>query len=240
LKAYTNEKHCSVSFDVWGTLIDLDHMLRRIAHVLAEREGEDANLYNTKVLEAYERSKALRRKNPGLSPDQLLSKSREIMAEMLGISVDILNSVIEEAFAKTRADDALYQDVIPTLDGLSQLGLEIGIIGNVLFWPSRFTVSLLERMGLSSYFSTYVFSDKIGYSKPDREVFLKYAEIVGCEPERIIHVGDNVVEDVGGALSSGFHAVLIRRNGNESILVKPLRTAVINDMRELLRVIDKF
>ncbi len=240
MKAYTSEKYCSISFDVWGTLIDLDYMLGRIAQVVAEKEGKDENLYRVKVLDAYERSKVLRRKNPGITPVELLDKSREIMSEMLEIDVATLNDVIEEAFSKTRVNDAVYQDVIPTLDVLSHLGLKIGILGNVLFWPSRLTVSLLDRTGLSKYFSTYVFSDQVGFSKPDREAFLKYAEIVGCEPERIIHIGDNVVEDVGGALSSGFNAVLIRRDFKDSIMVKPLRSAIIRDMRELLEVIKQF
>jgi putative hydrolase of the HAD superfamily len=234
------EKYCSVSFDVWGTLIDLNYMLRRIAYVAAEKKRENVNLYNSKVLEAYEKSKMLRRRNPEITPNQLLEESKEIMAEKLMVDIGTVDNIIGEAFRTAEADKAVYQDVIPTLDELSRLGLKIGVTGNVLFWPSRLTISLLEKVGLSKYFSIYVFSDEIGYSKPDREAFLKYAETAECEPERVIHVGDNVVEDVGGALSAGFYAVLIQRSLNDSVVVKALRTAVVNDMRELLRVIEHF
>jgi len=47
-----------------------------------------------------------------------------------------------------------------------------------------------------------------GASKPDRGVFLVFSECMGVDPERVIYVSDNLVEDVSGALAFATRHVL--------------------------------
>jgi len=59
---------------------------------------------------------------------------------------------------------------------------------------------------------------------------------MGVEPSRIIYVGDNVIEDVGGALSAGAIGVLISRGVGEYKIIPELNVAVIRDLKELIHV----
>lgn len=239
MKADTSEKICSVSFDVWGTLIDLNSFLNQIADYTSKMRGVAREELYKRVLEAYETSKSLRRRFPQVKPLDLLKKSRSIMAEALGVSQGDVENLIVEAVSKADVRSWVYDDVSPALEALKGKGFRLGVIGNVLFWSSDLTMHILNKVDLSAFFDAFAFADKLGFSKPDREIFLKYSEIIGCEPEKILHVGDNIVEDVGGPLSAGFYAVLIKRGSSERLIIRELHTAIIKDMRELPEVITR-
>lgn len=238
MKAVMGEKICSISFDVWGTLIDLNSFLKQMAGYAKELiKRSEIDLYK-RILEAYEASKNIRRRDPQINPLELLEKSRELMAKALDTSPEQVDLLISDTISKSNVNSWVYDDVLPSLGGLKAMGLKLGVIGNVLFWSSDITRKLLDRVGLSGFFDVITFADKTGFSKPDREIFLEYSKAIGCEPERILHIGDNLVEDVGGPLSAGFYAVLIRRGHGKTIVVSDLRVAVIRDMRELVEVIS--
>lgn len=191
------------------------------------------------VFEAHDEARELRRRMPRLPVRELLGRSREIMASKTGLSVDELVSVIREAFDSIDPERLVYKDVPPALESLSRWGVEMGIVGNTLFWESADTRRLLRRAGISGFFKYMLFSDEVGYSKPDREIFLEFSRLTGVHPGKIIYVGDNVVEDVGGALSSGMLGVLIKRSAEKSIFVHDVKAGVINDMRRLVTLYDE-
>ncbi|ADV65352.1 HAD family hydrolase [Desulfurococcus mucosus] len=223
----------AVSFDVWGTLVDLDKTLDHLSEVASRRLGLTGEEARRAVYGSHDDARRLRRLTPNLHPAELISRAKEMLAARLSTETRVVDSILFEAFTTVKPEAILYPDVEPALSELEEAGCYMGVIGNVLFWPSSYTVTVLERIGLSRYFKTLVFSDTVGYSKPDRGIFLEFAEASGFEPGRIIHVGDNTLEDVGGALSSGFIGVLINRRTRRNMYIEELKAAVINDMREL-------
>jgi len=58
------------------------------------------------------------------------------------------------------------------------------------------------------YFDATIFSDEIGYGKPDARIFLTAAKRLGLPPSDILHVGDNIENDVRGAQSAGMKTLL--------------------------------
>jgi putative hydrolase of the HAD superfamily len=150
-----------------------------------------------------------------------------------------IEDVIETAF-KGASKDIVYGDTIPALIKLSNMGISMGTVGNVLFWPSTYTRILLRELGLMNYFEVTVFSDEVGLIKPDRRIYLKFAELMGSEPSDLIYVGDNVVEDVGGALSAGGFGVLISRKTSRKLIVPELKVALITDLNDLVEVYNVF
>ncbi|MCY0868597.1 MAG: HAD family hydrolase [Desulfurococcus sp.] len=224
----------AVSFDVWGTLVDLNMVLTSISEVASRKLQVSLEKAQEAVFNSYTNARRLRRLNPSLNPMELLSKSRDLMATSLSTTTEMLNSIIEEAFKDIKTRRVVFPDVPGVLEKLREENVYMGLIGNVLFWPSKYTMLLLEEVGLSEYFKITVFSDVVGYAKPDRAIFLEFAKASGFKPDNIIHVGDNIIEDVGGALSSGFTAVLIDRDAGRSIYVEKLNAAVINSMNKLV------
>jgi len=230
-----NSSKCVIGFDVWGTLFDLNKIFDAISIEASKRLRVETRKVQEGILKAYEDAKKLRRLNPNITPQELLVKSRVLMARALGVEVEVVDDVLKSAF-RSVGDEVLFNDVKPALSILSSQRIRMGIIGNVLFWPSEYTKLLLESTGIIEYFETLVFSDITGSTKPDRGIFLVFAEKMGVEPSRIIYVGDNVIEDVGGALSAGAIGVLISRGVGEYKIIPELNVAVIRDLKELIHV----
>ncbi len=87
----------------------------------------------------------------------------------------------------------LSGEVKDTLDELRARGLKLAIGSS-----SKNTPMILERLGLGTYFDAVADGNCITHSKPDPEVFLKAAEMLGLEPCRCI-----VVEDAAAGIQAG-------------------------------------
>ena len=76
-------------------------------------------------------------------------------------------------------------DVKRTLDTLRARGLKLAIGSS-----SKNTPFILERMGLDGFFDAVADGNCITHSKPNPEVFLKAAEMLGLKPEQCVVVED--------------------------------------------------
>jgi putative hydrolase of the HAD superfamily len=103
----------------------------------------------------------------------------------------------------------LYDDVAPALAALQAAGLRLAVVSN---WDVSL-VPVLERLGIADRFEAVVHSAGVGASKPDPKVFEAALEQLGLAPEAVVHVGDDLVNDVEGAQRAGIRAVLIDRSG---------------------------
>lgn len=234
----SSTKLCAVGFDIWGTLFNLEEVLRAIAHKLAERKGLDPSTAFGKILKIHEKARSIRRYNPDIAPQDLIKVSQRLLAEEFGSTASTVESALAEVF-EAPPTTLLFDDVMLTLEALHKKGVPMGLVGNILFWPSNLTRLLIERSGIAKYMQIMVFSDEVGYSKPDRKIFLVFAEKICVEPSRIIYIGDNVVEDVGGALSAGFIGILVNRRSNRNIYLHELRAGVVSKLSGLLELYDE-
>ncbi len=94
------------------------------------------------------------------------------------------------------------------LQRLRKLGLKIGLICNTGRGPGHVLRELMRREDVLDYFDATVFSDEVGYGKPDKRIFLAAAEKMGLKPTDILHVGDNIENDVKGAQGAGMKTLL--------------------------------
>jgi putative hydrolase of the HAD superfamily len=94
------------------------------------------------------------------------------------------------------------------LQRLRKRNLKIGLICNTGRGPGHSLRELMRRESVLDYFDATVFSDEIGYGKPDPRIFLTAAERLGLQPSNILHVGDNIENDVRGAQSAGMKTLL--------------------------------
>jgi putative hydrolase of the HAD superfamily len=106
----------------------------------------------------------------------------------------------------------VYPDVLPALTGVRALGCSLGVLSN---FDSR-VVTILEGLGLASWFDSVTLSSQIGVTKPDRAIFTRALARHGADPAEAIHVGDSPVEDAEGARAAGLQAVLIDRAGRHA------------------------
>ncbi|MFC4338059.1 HAD family hydrolase [Salininema proteolyticum] len=87
-------------------------------------------------------------------------------------------------------------------------------------WRGRFSLALVTNgntlpstLGMEEYFTTVVMAAEENVYKPDPAIYRLAAERLGTDPEKTVHIGDNLVEDVAAAQAAGMRAVWLNRDG---------------------------
>ncbi|HDJ66664.1 MAG TPA: HAD family hydrolase [Nitrososphaeria archaeon] len=220
------------SFDVWGTILDLDLMLTSFINSLSELIGEDVS---ADVIRVRKRVKELRRKFE-IKPGGDFELSQELLAEKLNTEIDLIKRAAAKATLKID-ESIIMEGVDQVLKFIKENGLKLIVIGNVMFWPSSYTRLILERFELARYFDRQYYSDEVEAYKPMKEIFLRPLSEFRVSPGEAVHVGDSFSEDFQGALDAGLHAVLISRRGRPKIHHR--KGLIIENIQELITLLKR-
>lgn len=202
------QKISVVSFDVWDTIFNLRPFHVKIAEKIAFYASREFDRVYMELEENYRVLKEYRRRNM-LRFDDIVNHCLEISSKNLGVSVEAIKRGVTRAVLEVDAGSLILEDVENVLSQLISSGKRLATVGNLIFWPGSYNRILLERAGLTEYFSIQVYADEVKASKPSKEIFLKVCEELKVPPENVVHVGDNRVEDFEGALSAGMNAVWV-------------------------------
>ena len=96
------------------------------------------------------------------------------------------NDIYRESLKEMSTAD-LSDEVKETLDALRAMGLKLAIGSS-----SKNTPFILGQIGLKDYFDAVSDGNNITHSKPDPEVFVKAAQMLGIAPENCLVVEDAV------------------------------------------------
>jgi putative hydrolase of the HAD superfamily len=132
---------------------------------------------------------------------------REVLGS-LGHSQEELAEALFQAFSDP-AGYRLFDDVRPALDELAGRGLTLGLVSNFEPWLDE----VLALQGIADRFAAVAISGTLGVAKPDPRIFKAALDEAGADPAATVHVGDQPVNDVAGALAAGITPVLIDRFG---------------------------
>jgi FMN phosphatase YigB (HAD superfamily) len=102
---------------------------------------------------------------------------------------------------------SLFDDVLPALDTLAEMGLALGVVSN---WDCALPHHL-ERLGVADRFGVICASAAVGHRKPDPGIFAVALSALDVPPGAALHVGDQYDEDVIGAQAAGVSALLLDR-----------------------------
>lgn len=107
-------------------------------------------------------------------------------------------------------------DLIKTLYELSST-FKLGVITNGSSETQRlkFYAAGLEQVITSDRLWV---SEEVGKAKPDPAIFLLAINTLAEEPENCLHIGDNEMEDLKGALAAGLRARLVDAALNAAML----------------------
>jgi putative hydrolase of the HAD superfamily len=146
-------------------------------------------------------------------------------AEALGLDAptDVLKEVLER-----RLVFRPYPESEEVMEELLAVGLPLYVVSN---WDVALE-DVLENLGWVRYFEGIVASAKVGSEKPERAIFEEALRLAGLAErrDRVVHVGNDPVSDVEGAISAGIDAVLIDREGD---LEGPEAIVTLPDLRGL-------
>jgi putative hydrolase of the HAD superfamily len=129
--------------------------------------------------------------------------------EQMGGRGDGLDACAREIYREWAACQhfELYEDVPDVLRELAGAGVRIGLISN----SHRCLASFESHFELRGLISAAVSSSDHGYLKPHASIFQAALEKVNVAAADAVMVGDNVRQDIEGALAAGMRAVLLHR-----------------------------
>lgn len=92
---------------------------------------------------------------------------------------------------------------LETVRALARLNIPLGIVSSAIYAP--FLERSLRTCGGGDAFAAVTTSASAGFYKTRPEVYWHAASAMGISPEFMLHVGDSLAFDVGGAERAGFH-----------------------------------
>jgi 2-haloalkanoic acid dehalogenase type II len=214
-----------VSFDLYGTLLDLDGLI------------EPLSAYTKMAVTVRDswRQRQLQLANASASSGRYMDFDR--------ITLSALHEISERYYLRLSGTDQKhlldrwahlppYEDAIAALRAAANCGVTLAVMTNAVGSTAK---NALTFAGLSDYFKYVFSSDSVKTFKPKAEL---YAQSVGAgfEPYSTLFVSANDW-DATGARQSGFHTVFVNRR-KATLSIKPERT--IDDLTQLEGVLAGF
>lgn len=219
-------KHCSI--DLWYSLIKSNPVFK------AKRALYFYEKVNTKN-KSLEQVEATFRKIDLMCNAINEKTGNNICAEeMYGMVIYLLNDSMLDfekeklAYLYEELETLFFQfspilfneQTIPTLQKLKKTKT-LSILSNTAFIKASSLRKLLSNLNIEQYFSFQIYSDEVGFSKPNQAIFklmIYKINLVhnGILNKQILHIGDNPLADIEGAKALGINTFLI--NSNDKII----------------------
>jgi len=221
-----------ISFDGDGTLWDFEkvmrHSLKIVLTELVKLTPEAAEKLDIEKIIEIRNGVAGELKGKVTNLEEVRLEAFKETLRYAGRPDDDLANQLNEMYLKHRFEDIeLYGDVLPVMQKLGEK-YTLGLLSNGNSYP--------ERCGLDGIFQFVVFSQDIGFEKPDPRFYETAVREAGCPAEQILHVGDSLENDVEGAARAGIHTVWLNRDGagNDTAIKPEFEIESFFDLLEIL------
>ncbi|HEU0074758.1 MAG TPA: HAD family hydrolase [Dehalococcoidia bacterium] len=233
----------AVCFDLDGTLLSdepLDEAILQASRELAAHQPqiEPAQLasINRQVFLAGWRETEHAFIHGTISGDEISRRVWRMALSALGFNDAALTEIAFGVFSReVTAGYRLCDDALPILDALGPR-MPLALITNGASDVQR---RKLVATGIESRFAAVLVSGELGTPKPMASIFLRAAELLGVEPANILHVGDSLEADVGGAMGAGMTAVWLNRDGRKRTACDPEPHHEIASLSELAQLLER-
>jgi putative hydrolase of the HAD superfamily len=216
--------HQHYSFDLWLTLIKSNPLFKKQR---SKYFHQHFNFQNIPLEEVEQKFRSVdlmcnainERTGKNIDADEMylmvISQINNNQINLRDIDVDQLYHHME-ALIYDYPPQVYDQDTLGLLASLKSLGATANILSNTGFVKGETLRKILQELTLAQYFDFQLYSDEAGMSKPNPaffELMISQAKQLGpLELEDIMHVGDNPIADVVGAIKAGIKATLINSN----------------------------
>jgi putative hydrolase of the HAD superfamily len=224
-----------IFFDAVGTLIETRYCVGEIYSRAAREFGFEAE--PRIVQRNFELS--FRRQPPlafpaGTPEAALIELEKGWWRDLVRAVFDTLGSFprfeefFDEIFERFRGGEfwRVYDDVAPSLTELKRRGLKLGVISN---FDSRL-YDVLSASELDRFFDSVHVSTRVGAAKPDPAIFRAALNYHAVEARQAWHVGDNLREDVEGAMAIGINTILLDRDSRFAENAPAIRITSLNQL----------
>ena len=143
--------------------------------------------------------------------------------------------IVEYKKAKEKSLN-LYDDVVPTLNKLLDMGLRLGIVSDA---PSREAWIRLYTLKLHNKFEHVVTFNDTGFHKPAKEPFLKISEKLNLDLSECMMIGDWPDRDIKGAKQVGMKTAFAKYGSMENIEDSGADHD-LNSISELIKIVENY
>lgn len=188
----TNYKISHVTFDLFGTLIKFgvqQHPFRQLLK-WARENGRQVLPDDARTVMTINGGVDVISCGLGIQPPHEFVKKIESQIE------DELSSL------------SLFDDVIPTLNGLQSRGIKIGLCSNLAQPYGAVIGRLLADLDLEQFLSY-----ELGTIKPEAQIYDSILSRFNCEPDQCLFIGDTFEADYAGPITVGMKALHLTRSG---------------------------
>ncbi len=211
----------AVSFDLFDTLVDL-HMDRLpLVEIAGRRIPSTYGLLHAASLQwhalDFERFAAELGQSDRESHQARAALQRELptierfrsFAARIGVRDDAMAQELTRAHMAEIKRQVTSPPHHPELLARLRGRVKLAVCSN--FSHSETALDVLADAGLARHFDAIVISHEVGLRKPRPEIFRAVVERLGVEPAEVLHVGDNLEADVGGASAVGMSTAWLTR-----------------------------
>ena len=165
-----------VIFDLDGVIVSTDGLHYKAWKQMADREG----IYFDQVI-----NNRLRGVSRMESLAIILERAEKTYTDEEKLEMASMNNELYRVSLSTRTPNDILPSVTPVLEKLRAMGVKLAIGSS-----SRNTPAILKQIGLGDFFDAVADGNQIQNSKPDPEVFLLAAKLLGLPPEECVVVED--------------------------------------------------
>ncbi len=228
-------------FDLDGTLLDgsgAAAALRRVcADIAAARPGLSAGRLleaNGEIWRVYWPEVEDTWTLGGLSGAALGLEAWRRTLQASGCDDEALAGLAMDAHIQhAREESRLFPDAEQLLS-LLPASLPLALITNGASDTQR---DKLNALGLVDRFAAVIISGEAGAAKPAAVVFRTALDILGCDPQSVWHVGDNLATDVAGANAAGITSVWLNRTGVDRADMDPKPGYEVGSLLDLMALL---
>ncbi|HVX24447.1 MAG TPA: HAD family hydrolase [Candidatus Saccharimonadales bacterium] len=201
-----------VSFDLWLTLIKSDgrtfKTLRNAMLQAAFAPDKDVKTFDVMVREQDKQADRIAEER---GRDVMFEERVRMVAKAAEApqpSADLLDYFYSEQTDLFKRYPPVLIDP-KTPDHLARLAEEyqLAVVSNTGFIHGKEMRGALEHLEIGQYFSHLIFSNEVGYAKPDARIYNSLLDASGYQPDQVTHIGDNLRADVAGPQALGMHAI---------------------------------
>jgi putative hydrolase of the HAD superfamily len=207
-----------IVFDAVGTLIKPNPSVADAYTAAARRQGVELEREDVRArFQVHFQSDEVHAEQGVLSTDEATERRRwrRIVAGVLPELPDPDRAFDElwEHFSDP-ASWRCFPDVVPAMRALHEMGVSLCVGSN---FDGRLRGVVQGLPELAPWVDSLVISSEVGYRKPHPSFFRAACDHLGLPPERVLCVGDDVENDVRGAIRAGLAGLWLDRDAERPV-----------------------
>jgi len=237
-----------VTFDLYDTLVEMDHPRWQRFATAMQRAGLAADPEHLKIIDraaedfyTIENGQVPIRDRPEAEQEAFRLEYARIYLEAAEVDADpdLVREVRQHFVDEIETHGwtySMFPDVMPAITKLERAGIKRALISNADADVTEFSM----HMGFAPHMDVIVTSALVGFEKPDARTFYAALDPLGIAPPQALHVGDQALSDVIGARGIGMRAALIDRYGRHAAGEHDAEVLVVRGLEELVDEVIAF